>query len=279
MKPRAFFQKLAQVQKRNRSLLCVGLDPDPALLPDIFRRRNAADVARFCRAIVEATADLACAYKPNWAFYEALGIEGLKALEKIIEAIPDTVPVIADAKRGDIGNTAKCYAKSVFDFWNADAVTLSPYMGLDTLEPFLEYTDRGLYVLCLTSNPGAADFEVPGRLYLKVAQALEERYAQGNVGLVVGATQARRIAGVREVAPSLPFLLPGVGSQGGSAEAAVQGAWGACPAPVLVNVSRSVLYASKGKDFAEAARQEADAFRQTLQACIPSSPGNKQKVS
>ncbi|MFW6255187.1 MAG: orotidine-5'-phosphate decarboxylase [Candidatus Sumerlaeota bacterium] len=269
MKKTNYFHKLADTQKKNKSLLCVGLDPAREKLPEPFKKRNGSDIARFNKAIIEATADLAAAYKPNWAFYEALGIEGLKALEKTLEAIPDNIPVIADAKRGDIGNTAKAYARSIFEVWDADAVTLSPYMGLDTLEPFLDYSDRGAYVLCLTSNPGAADFETPGRLYLKIARALQDQEKYRNVGLVVGATQARRIQAVRSAAPDLPFLLPGVGSQGGSAQAAVQGAWGECPGAVLVNVSRSVLYASSGKDFAEAARRAADDFRQTLQACIP----------
>lgn len=269
MAKKPFFQRLASAQKRNKSLLVVGLDPDPTKLPIPFKKRNGTDIARFNRAIIEATSDLACAYKPNWAFYEAMGMEGLRALEKTLEAIPSNIPIIADAKRGDIGNTARQYAKAIFEVWGADAVTLSPYMGLDTIEPFLEYSGRGVYALCLTSNPGADDFELPGRLYLRVARALEAANKGKNIGIVVGATQARRIASVRRAAPSLPFLLPGVGSQGGSAQAAVRGAWGDCPGAVAVNVSRSVLYASAEKDFAEAARVAADEFRQTLQDCIP----------
>lgn len=265
MKSRSFFDQLAHAQKRNESLLCIGLDPDLALLPAPFSRRNAADVARFNTAIIAATADLACCYKPNWAFYEAMGLEGMRALEKTIAAVPPGIPLIADAKRGDIGNTAKAYARSIFEVWGAAAVTVNPYMGLDTLEPFLEYSDRGVYVLCLTSNPGAEDFETRGSLYLRVARALAERDS-GNIGLVVGATQPRRIRKVREAAPRLPFLLPGLGTQGGSAEAAVRGASGPRPGSVVVNVSRSVLYASKGKDFAEAARAAADDFRKTLNA-------------
>jgi orotidine-5'-phosphate decarboxylase len=269
MKKGTFFTRLAQAQRRHRSLLCVGIDPEPARFPAPLRSGRPADVARFGRAIVEATADLACAFKPNWAFFEALGLDGLRALEKILEAVPADVPVIADAKRGDIGNTARCYARSLFDVWGADAATISPYMGLDTLEPFLDYTDRGIYVLCLTSNPGAADFEVPGRLYLRVARALEAHPRRENVGLVVGATQPRRIGAVRRAAPSLPFLLPGVGAQGGSARAAVRGAWCDTPGAVLVNASRSILYASAGRDFAEAARAAAETQRAELQACIP----------
>ncbi|NQU43174.1 orotidine-5'-phosphate decarboxylase [bacterium] len=277
MAKRTYFEKLARAQKRNKSLLCIGLDPAPEALPTPFKKRDASDIARFNRAIIEATADLACAYKPNWGFYEALGVEGLKALEKTIQAIPGNIPVILDAKRGDIGNTAKAYARGLFEVWGADAVTLSPYMGLDTLEPFLEYEDRGAYVLCLTSNPGAEDFELPNRLYLRVARALAERDSRRNIGLVVGATQPRRIQNVRKAAPDLPFLLPGVGSQGGSAEAAVRGAWGDRPGSVVVNVSRSVLYASKERDFAQAARQAADDFRHVLQQAIPRTCSRSEK--
>jgi len=272
MKRKSFFERLAGVQKRNASILCIGLDPEPAKMPKPFRRPDSgAAIARFNCAIIEATSDLVCAYKPNWAFYEALGLEGILALERTLEAIPAGIPIIADAKRGDIGNTARCYAKAIFDVWGADAVTLNPYMGFDTLEPFLEYRDRGVYALCLTSNPGAEDFETPGRLYLRIARTLAENDRHGNIGLVVGATQTRRIAAVRRAAPRLPFLLPGVGAQGGSARAAVRGAWGERPGSVLVNVSRSALYASSGSDFAEAARKSAEEFRRTLQGCVPES--------
>jgi orotidine-5'-phosphate decarboxylase len=269
MSPKGFFDRLAAAQKRNRSLLCVGLDPDPAKLPRVFPRRRAADVGLFNRAIIDATSDLVCAYKPNWAFYEALGIDGLRALERTLEAIPSGIPVIADAKRGDIGNTAAAYARSLFEVWGVDAATVSAFMGMDTLAPFLAYRDRAVYALCLTSNPGASDFQLPGRLYLRIARTLAQGDEHGNLGLVVGATQPRRIAAVRAAAPRLPFLLPGVGSQGGSARAAVAGAWGERKGSVLVNVSRSVLYASDGKDFAQAARREAEALRGRMQACIP----------
>jgi orotidine-5'-phosphate decarboxylase len=269
MKKTSFFHKLSLAQKRNQSLLCVGLDPDTSKLPSPFKKGDASDLVRFNQAIIEATSDFAAAYKPNWAFYEAMGLEGLRALEKTIAAVPEHIPVIADAKRGDIGNTAQAYAKSLFEVWNVGAVTLNPYMGMDTLEPFLAYKDRAAYVLCLTSNPGAEDFETPNRLYLRIARRLQDLPDHSNVGLVVGATQSRRIAAVRGAAPDLPFLLPGVGSQGGDARKAVRGAWGSGLSPVLVNVSRSVLYASKGADFAEASRQAAETFRRTLWDCVP----------
>jgi len=269
MKRKSFFDRLADAQERNQSLLCVGLDPEPGKLPSGFRQDATTDVARFNCEIVRATADLVCAYKPNWAFYEAMGLDGMIALERTLEAIPENIPVIADVKRGDIGNTAACYAKALYEEWNVDAVTLSPYMGFDTLEPFLAYRDRGVYALCLTSNAGAADFQLPGRLYLRVARTLAERDTHGNLGLVVGATQARRIAAVRRAAPALPFLVPGVGAQGGSASAAVRGAWGERRGSVLVSVSRSVLYASNGRDYAQAARETANTFRCALQNAIP----------
>ncbi|MFW6303704.1 MAG: orotidine-5'-phosphate decarboxylase, partial [Candidatus Sumerlaeota bacterium] len=228
----------------------------------------ASDVAAFCREIIEATAYAAAAYKPNWAFFEALGIEGMRALEKTLEAVPDDIPVIADAKRGDIGNTAGRYACAIFEQFGADAVTLNAYMGVETLEPFLAYADKGVYVLCLTSNPGSEDFQLPERLYLRVASALAERDPEGKqIGLVVGATQSERISEVRVAAPKAPILLPGVGTQGGSAEAAVKGAWGEGRVPVLVNVSRSVLYAASDANFAEAAREAAGHYRDILQAC------------
>ncbi len=270
MKRTTFFQKLAKSQKKRESLLCVGLDPSPERLPKHFRNRDASDVARFCRDIIKATAPMAGAYKPNWAFFEALGVPGLKALEKVLAAIPDDIPVIADAKRGDIGNTAGRYAYSIFNVFGVDAVTLNAYMGVETFEPFLDYKDKGVYALCLTSNPGSEDFQLPNRLYLRVARALAERDPKGRqIGLVVGATQSRRISSVRKAAPMNSFLLPGLGSQGGSARASVKGAWGAGTAPLLVNVSRSVLYASDGKDFAKAAAAAAEDFRQTLQDCRP----------
>ena len=269
MKKTRFFERLARAQKKNGSYLCVGLDPDLGRLPAPFKKRNGTDVARFNRAIVEATADIACAYKPNWAFYEAMGLAGLRALEKTLEVIPSDIPVIADAKRGDIGNTARQYARSLFETWGVGAATVSPYMGADTLEPFTEYADRAVYVLCLTSNPGAADFETPRRLYLDVARKMAEIDRHGNIGLVVGATQSRRIAAVRRAAPELPFLLPGIGSQGGSAQAAMKGAWSARGGAILVNASRSILYASAGADFAEAARQAAIAARDELNAAAP----------
>ena len=269
MKKPPFFERLAAAQRRNRSLLCVGLDPDPAKLPAVFRKRNATDVARFNREIVRATADCVCAYKPNWAFYEAMGLDGLRALEKTLDAIPSGIPVIADAKRGDIGNTAQQYAKALFETWGADAATVSPYLGLDSLDPFLAYEDRAIYVLCLTSNPGSADFQIPHRLYLEIARKLAAKDACGNIGLVVGATQPRRIASVRDAAPRCPFLLPGVGSQGGSARAAVHGAWGERAGSVVVNVARAVTYASSGRNFVEAAREAAERYRHEFQSYIP----------
>lgn len=270
MKPASYFAKLASAQQRAQSLLCLGLDPEPSKLPRPFRKRDAADVWHFCREIIDLTSDLVCAYKPNWAFYEALGIEGLRALSKILDRIPRNIPIIADAKRGDIGNTASCYARSLFEFWGVDAATVNPFLGIDTLEPFLAYKEKGVYALCLTSNPGSADFQTGGRLYIKIARKLAEHDFSKNLGLVVGATQAARIRQVRRIAPSLPFLLPGVGSQGGDAQLAVRYAWAEREGSVVVNASRSILYAATGKDFAKAARHAAESMRLQLHNAIPS---------
>jgi orotidine-5'-phosphate decarboxylase len=261
-----FREKLEAAAVRNGSLLCVGLDPDPARLP-------IDDLAGFNRAIVEATADLVCAYKPNLAFYEALGEEGYAALKETLAAIPADVPTIADAKRGDIGNTARGYARAVFDVLGFDAVTVNPYLGGDSLEPFIQREDRGVFVLCRTSNPGAADIQDlavgNGRasrpLYQVVAELARRWNTRGNVGLVTGATYPEELARVRELCPDMVLLIPGVGAQAGDLAAAVRGGLDARRGGILVNASRGVLYASAGADFAEAAREAARALRDEIE--------------
>jgi orotidine 5'-phosphate decarboxylase subfamily 2 len=214
-----FFGFLEHTIEKNDSLLCVGLDPRPERISD-------GDVLAFNRRIVDATCDLACVYKPNVAFYEALGVEGLIALKATIDYIHATgLPVILDAKRGDIGSTAQAYAQAAFDVWGVDAITVNPYLGGDALEPFIARQDKGVFVLCHTSNPGAQDLqnlEVAGRpLYQHVAELARRWNQHGNVGLVIGATFPEEIVTIRAEAPDTWFLVPGVGAQGGDLEAAV----------------------------------------------------------
>jgi len=261
-----FREKLESAATRNGSLLCVGLDPDPARLP-------VESVGEFNRAIIEATADLVCAYKPNLAFYEALGEAGYAALRETLAAIPPHIPTIADAKRGDIGNTARAYASAVFDVLGFDAVTVSPYLGGDSLAPFIEREDRGVFVLCRTSNPGAADFQdlaVSSErgvrpLYEVVAERARSWNSRGNVGLVTGATYPEELGRVRELCPEMLLLIPGVGAQAGDLAAAVREGLDARGAGILVNASRGVLYASRGEDFARAARAAAESLRDQIQ--------------
>ena len=256
------------------SLLCVGLDPDPSKFPGDWQG-DARRIADFCCAIVDATADLAAAFKPQIAYFAAAGAEDqLLRVIRHIRAKAPQVPVVLDAKRGDIGATATLYAREAFERFEADAVTLSPYMGFDTIEPFLAWQDRGVFVLCRTSNPGGDDFQmqrladVDGqlRLFEELARRAQTEWnrIEGQVGLVVGATYPRELARVRELAPTVPLLVPGVGAQGGDAVATVQANG---QGPVLVNSSRAILYAGRQRaDFAEQARAVAQSTRDQLQA-------------
>ncbi len=254
-----FIDKLLAASRRNKSLLCIGLDTDPEKIP--------ADmgVFEFNREIIEATRDLVCAYKPNLGFYEAQGIEGLQALKRTVDYIPDYIPVIADAKRGDIGSTAKGYARAIFEIYRFDAVTVNPYLGLDAVEPFTSYTDKGVFVLCRTSNPGAVDFQSlqcdteSGKrpLYEVVALKAGKLNTNGNVGLVVGATYPDELKVIRGLQPDMPLLIPGIGAQGGDLELTVRYGVDANGEKAVINSSRQVLYASSDRDFAEAARQAA----------------------
>lgn len=263
---------VAQLQALTpQSRLCVGLDPEPGKLPGAW----AGDASRFfdfCAAIVDATKDLVCAFKPQIAYFAAHRAEDqLKRLIDHIHEVAPGVPVILDAKRGDIGSTAEQYAREAFVRYRADAVTLSPFMGFDSVEPYLAYEGKGAILLCRTSNKGGDDWQmqrladVPGqpRLFEHLAHLAETRWNRnGQLGLVVGATYPGEIARVRELAPTLPLLVPGVGAQGGDAGAVVQAAGRV--APLAVNSSRAILYASSGADFAERARAVAQATRDAL---------------
>ena len=257
----SFLDKLLACSRSNQSLLCIGLDPDPEQMP-------AVGVFDFNREIIDATSDLICAYKPNLAFYEALGIEGLKALERTVAHIPDSIPVIGDAKRNDIASSSRAYARALFDAFGFDAVTVNPYLGYDSIAPFLDVPGKGVFVLCKTSNPGASDFQdtrcIPQGngatappLFELVARKAAEWNTSGNVGLVVGATYPDQLRRVRELCPELPLLIPGVGAQGGDLARTVEYGVDGAGERAIINSSRQVLYASKGADFAEAARQQA----------------------
>jgi orotidine-5'-phosphate decarboxylase len=261
---------LAEASQRHRSLLCVGLDPDPAQFPAGWKG-DAGKIHDFCARIVEATKDLVCAFKPQIAYFAAHRAEDqLERLMATIRRVAPGVPVILDAKRGDIGPTAAQYAREAFERYQADAVTLSPFMGFDSIEPYLKYDGKGLILLCRTSNPGGSDLQAQvlangDLLYEHLAkQAAGPWNRDGRIGLVVGATFPRELARVRELAPTLPLLIPGVGAQGGDAEQTVKAAWRP-GAPIIVNSSRAVLYAGQGEDFASRARAVAEATRQALE--------------
>ncbi len=262
----SFVQRLQKACEAHQSLVCVGLDPDPARMP-------LEDVLAFNNAIVDATYDLVCAYKPNMAFYEALGIPGLEALRGTIAHIRERaaeVVVISDAKRGDIGNTSRAYARALFEVWGFDAATVNPYLGGDSVEPFLSYEDRGVFLLCRTSNPGARDLQDltigdDGEpLYIHVARRAREWNVHGNVCLVVGATYPEELKRVRGICPDMPILLPGVGAQAGDLEAAVRNGVDSEGRLAIVNSSRGVLYASRGPDFPQAARGAAERLRDSI---------------
>ena len=269
-----FIDQLRQAEAQNQSMLCVGLDPEPARFPAGVAR-DAEGIHQFCARIVEATADLVCAFKPQIAYFAAHRAE--PQLERLIahmRAVAPRVPVILDAKRGDIGSTAEQYARETFERYGADAVTLSPFMGFDSVAPYLKYQGKGAFLLCRTSNPGGDDLQaqrladVPGqpRLYEHVARLAQGPWnLNGQLGLVVGATYPQEIERVRALAPTVPLLIPGVGAQGGDAEATVRAGWRA-DGPIVVNSSRAILYASGGADFADAARAAAQATRAQLNA-------------
>jgi orotidine-5'-phosphate decarboxylase len=269
-----FIDRLGAVQQRHGSLLCVGLDPEPARFPPPWRG-DAARIFDFCARIVDATKDLVCAFKPQIAYFAAQRAEDqLERLMAHLRRVAPDVPVILDAKRGDIGATAEQYAREAFVRYQADAVTLSPYMGFDSIEPYLPYDGRGLFLLCRTSNAGGADLQslplaAGPRLFEHVAALAagdwSRRGGGARLGLVVGATVPEELARVRALAPTLPLLVPGVGAQGGDAAAAVRAGWRA-GGTIVVNSSRAVLYAGDGEDFATAARAAARATRDQLAA-------------
>lgn len=276
-----FLKMLANAEKKNDSMLCVGFDPDPAKFP-LKWRGDPGKIYDFCAAIVDTTADLVIAFKPQIAYFAARRAE--EQLERLIAHMRLTapyVPIILDSKRGDIGSTAEQYAIEAFDRYGADSMTLSPYLGGDSLGPYLEREGKGAFLLCKTSNPGSGDLqdkhlsdvdpEVNPKVYEYIARMASSRWnTNGQLGLVAGATYPAELERIRELAPRLPLLIPGVGAQGGDAAAVVKAAWrqvdGKTVSPIIVNSSRAILYASSGDDFAQAARQEAMKTRDELNA-------------
>jgi orotidine-5'-phosphate decarboxylase len=263
-----FSERLNKLMKQRNSLLCVGLDTDIERIPS-FLLSEIDPLFSFNKEIVEATCENVSAYKLNTAFYESLGMAGWELLEKTISIIPDDIMIIADAKRGDIGNTSQKYAETFFKTYSFDAITVSPYMGFDSVAPFLEYKDKGVFILCLTSNSGSQDFQrlsVDGeKLFKTIAgKIVEWNFNYGNCGLVVGGTQLKEIEEIRNVAPNLPFLVPGIGSQGGNLEQAVKFATDEDGLSALINASRSILYASSEMNFAERAGERAKHLRDQI---------------
>lgn len=269
--PMNFFQKLREARHQNNSMLCIGLDPDPRLMPPNI------DIFEFNRAIIDATADLVCAYKPNFAFYESMAEEGLDALHRTILYIPDNIPVIGDAKRSDIGNTARAYARAIFLNLSCDATTVNPYLGSDSVAAFTDYSDRGVFILCLTSNTGASDFQLLEcnteetglqPLYKVVARMASQWNRHGNIGLVVGATYTDELKSIRYSHPDMPILIPGIGAQGGNLAMVVRNGVNDHGGGIIINSSRQVLYASKESDFARAARHEALSLRDQINSLL-----------
>jgi len=271
-----FEEKLVAAQRRNNSWLCVGLDIVASKMPLPLQKMD-EPVLLFAREIIDATKDLVCAFKPNLGFFLAEGAAGIVALERLIHCVPPAIPVILDAKFGDIGSTAEQYARGAFEAFHADAVTLSPYVGADAIKPFLTYADKGVFVLARTSNPGASEFQslivedeslgAPrSPLYEVVVRKATEwhRAGPGACGVVVGATYPQELEHIRSLAPDLPFLVPGVGAQGGDLAATVRHGPTASGLGPVVNASRSILYASGRKDFAEAARAAAIQLRDEI---------------
>ena len=273
--PNTFTQQLQSSWASQGSMLCIGLDPDPKRLPPSLQGKPEG-IYEFCREIADATADLACSFKPQFAYFASQGAEA--QLEKLIAHLKHKypkIPVILDSKRGDIGSTAEHYAMEAFERYGADAVTVSPYMGFDSVEPYLRHAGKGVIILCRTSNPGGSDLQflnvAPGGepLYLHVAKLAAQKWnGSGQISLVVGATFPEEIAKVRAVVGEMPLLIPGIGAQGGDIDATVKaGSIANKPGMgMMINSSRAILYASSGSDFAEAARKVAQSTRDALRS-------------
>jgi orotidine-5'-phosphate decarboxylase len=262
-----FLEKLLDISKKNNSLLCVGLDTDIEKIPNFLLNENDS-ILSFNKSIIDATSDLVCAYKPNLAFYESQGVKGWEALKKTCEYIPKDIPIILDAKRGDIGNTSRMYAKAIFEDLKGDGITVSPYLGEDSISPFLAYEEKCAFILCLTSNKGAGDFQLQEinnkPLYEIVAEKILSWNQKGNCGLVVGATYPEQLKKIREIVGKLPILIPGIGAQKGDVEKTVRFGTDDQGNLAVINSSRGIIFASSGEDFADCARAKAKELRDTI---------------
>ena len=275
-----FLEKINNRFLRTNSHLCIGLDPDPQKIPEPFGK-TPDQIFHFLEEVIEATSEYALALKPNLAYFEALGLEGIRLFEKVLKTIPEDIPIIADAKRGDIGPSSKKYAYALLEQFGCDAITVNPYMGYESIEPFLNYKDKGIFVLCLTSNSGANDFQVPN-LYLQIAEKVREWNVHSNLGLVVGATHPERILAIREKSGPMPFLIPGIGAQGGALEKTLEAVQDGTRVPCLINASRSILYPEKSvvfnefketqefssKDCISSSRHAAHELHQKIRNCL-----------
>jgi orotidine-5'-phosphate decarboxylase len=269
-----FIEKLLAASCKHNSLLCVGLDPEPSRFPPLLLAEPVETATvRFCHSIIEATSPYVCAYKPNLAFFEVLGPIGMAVFQQVIGAIPHDIPIIVDAKRGDIGSSARNYAAAIFDMYHGDAVTVNPYLGHDSIAPFLAYQDKGTFLLCRTSNPSAYDFQDllvqaddghTRPLYEVIALRVQSWNEAGNCGLVVGATYPQQMQSIRVLCPDLPILIPGVGEQGGDLEASVRAGIDAQGERALISVSRSILYAGKDDDYAAESARQAQFLRDQI---------------
>lgn len=258
-----FLQQLDNISKKNNSFLCIGLDVDLEKIPNRFLS-SSDSISNFNKMIVDATKNFVCAYKPNSAFYEMYGIYGLKSLLKTIEYIPNTIPVILDSKRGDISHSSSAYAKSIFEVFKADATTVNPLMGHDSIKPFTDYKDKGVFLLCLTSNPGSLDFQKKStgnkKLYEEIAEKAVKWNQHGNIGLVAGATNPKELKKIREIAGNIPILIPGVGAQKGELGSSVKFGTSKNKDRFLINASRSIIYSSNPARSAKLLRDQINSY-------------------
>lgn len=268
-----FTDRVKNAIELKQSFVCVGLDTDIKLIPESITGSDEERIYIFNKSLVEATSKYASAYKLNSAFYEASGEDGYRALKRTIQIIPDDVITILDAKRADIGNSSAMYARAAFDILKADSLTVNPYMGFDSVEPFMQKEDRGAFILCLTSNPGSGDLQKlilhdNRLLFMETARKIVEWNTRKNLGMVAGATHPRELAQIREMAPDIPLLLPGIGAQKGDLEQTVRNAIGKQRAPAFINSSRGIIYASSGEDFALEAGKKCEELRDSINSVI-----------